>query len=253
MRFPRPSTPNNQRSAADRLASWAGWILLIFGAGLIGLATALADKPAVAPIFAIGGVALIVMGVLLPRLEGQLEFGASGFKVFLAELREQTRGLEADAKAIILDEVVEVTSRAVSPETARRLVSDVVARAQRSLALEHAFARWLVEQGWSIVEDAGLVLQHPTEFDIVAKRGPEWLVVEARASLGSMDDAASVAALAARALRLRDRHAFDVGDRIQAALVVGEMPDALLVNRLRHEGIDLYLEDQQGFARVGAT
>ena len=223
---------------------------MVFGSALIGLAAVFADKPAIAPIFAIGGVALILMGVLLPRVEGQLEFGATGFKVFLAELREQTRGLEAEAKAVILDEVVEVTAGAVSRGAARRLVSGVVARAQRSLALEHAFARWLAEQGWSVIEDAGLALQHPTEFDIVAKRDAEWLVVEARAALDSVEDATSVAWLGARALRLRDRHVLDIGDRIQAAVVLGEMPDALVVERLRDDGIDLYIEGQNGFEHI---
>jgi hypothetical protein len=68
------------------------------GLALIALATVFADEAAVAPIFAIGGVALLVVGVMLPRIQGQFEFSATGFKLFLAELEIQTRNLDSEAK-----------------------------------------------------------------------------------------------------------------------------------------------------------
>src|SRR4051812_46032812 len=87
----------------DWLVRQGGWILVLVAVALIALATVFADKEAVAAIFALGGVALFIVGVLLPRIQGPLKFGPTGLEISLAELGaelgERTRGLNDEVKA----------------------------------------------------------------------------------------------------------------------------------------------------------
>lgn len=68
------------------MARRGGWLLAAAGTGLIALAAVFASKASVAPIFAVGGIALMVLGVVRPRVQGKFEFSATGFTLFLAEL-----------------------------------------------------------------------------------------------------------------------------------------------------------------------
>jgi len=71
------------------LARHGGWLLVLVGMLLIGLAAVSSDA-VVASIFALGGIALVVVGVVLPRMHGLFELGAHGFKISLIALTEST-------------------------------------------------------------------------------------------------------------------------------------------------------------------
>ena len=108
-------------------------MLVVAATALIALAATFADHDALAVVFALGGVALVIVGVMLPRVQGQFEFSPTGFKLFLAELEIQTSDLSPEAKADVLDAIVDVGSDiekvGTSAGAGRRLAAAVAANA----------------------------------------------------------------------------------------------------------------------------
>jgi hypothetical protein len=84
-----PVQPRRSAIAGDLdwLGRNGGWVLVAFGLGLIALAVIVADSEAVAVVFAFCGVASVVFGVLLPRLEGSFVFSPTKFAATLSEAR----------------------------------------------------------------------------------------------------------------------------------------------------------------------
>jgi Holliday junction resolvase-like predicted endonuclease len=76
-----------KRDEEEFLARNGGWVLLLLGVTLIGLAVVVADQEALASIFAFSGIAAAVLGVLLPRLKGNLEFSPTRLAATLKEAR----------------------------------------------------------------------------------------------------------------------------------------------------------------------
>jgi hypothetical protein len=234
-------------AASDWLARRGGWLLILVGAALIGLAASFADKVAVAPVFAIGGIALVVVGVMLPRVHGDFEFSATGFKLFLAEVGEQTQGLEPGAKAEVLDEVVETAAEGggapTSPEAARSLASRVVTTARQGFALEQAFARWLSEHGWTVTTSE---LSAPVAIDILADRpGEPPLVVEVKTALRS---GAQALRQVQRLKEAAQRQAW--GDQVRFAVALGERPPDGVLEKLRAVGVEVYVQSDDGFTHL---
>ncbi len=116
------------RSDLDWLARNGGWVLLAFGIGLIALATAIANKEAVAAIFAFCGVASAVFGVLLPRLEGSFVFSPTKFAATLAEARKV--GIRED---LTLEERADLILRLLDVEGDERKHAKRVDRKERLL------------------------------------------------------------------------------------------------------------------------
>lgn len=86
---------------------------------LIGLAALFSNRPAMAPVFALGGIAFVILGVLLPRIQGAFEFDATGFKFFLSEIERESRELPPVAKAQVLDSLLESASEGCTASSRR--------------------------------------------------------------------------------------------------------------------------------------
>jgi hypothetical protein len=69
--------PARRSTSGDWLVRRGGWVLLSVGVALLVLAAVFASKEAIAAIFALGCVALVIVGVMLPRVHGPFEFSAS--------------------------------------------------------------------------------------------------------------------------------------------------------------------------------
>jgi len=234
---------------------WGGWLLAVLGIGLVALAVVFAEHPAVAPIFAIGGIGLILVGVLLPRVEGQFELSGAGaaIKFFLADVRVLTQGLETKAKAQVLDQLVEEIADEGAPpsiRTATRVVGTVVANAQASMAVGHLFAQWLQSNGWTLVAAGISTLSQATEFDVVAQRGKEWLVVEASAGVLGAGFLVSAASLSARTLQLRGNIIADQDAHIRPAVVTSTAPSTMVIDSLRPFGVEIYVQTEHDFEQV---
>jgi|GEM_PF-5787303 len=67
----------SKRQRSLWLSRYGGWVLLAGSIVLIALAALFSRRAAVAPIFALGGIALVILGVLLPRIEGVFEFNTT--------------------------------------------------------------------------------------------------------------------------------------------------------------------------------
>lgn len=250
-------------------------MLVVASMVLIALAAVFSDKEAVAAIFALGGVALIMVGVMMPRIQGQLKFGPTGFELWLselgAELGERTRGLSVETKAEVLDELVETASAldelakrlearsgaddSVPPahETASGLASRVVSWAQEGLELERAFAQWLEHEGWSVQMN---VLGRDRygemfEVDAVATRDGDRLLVDVKPFFyyGHI-----ITATARQLLRMRQMWQSESVDQVRLALVIGEYPPAGVLEMVRSEIEDvevyIYVRANSSFERL---
>jgi hypothetical protein len=103
--------------------SYGPWALGIIGLILIGVGL-VADRPGEVALAAIGfGAGMVIAGVLLPRMHGQLELGPSGVKGAVQGLPE---ALMVTA-AMTAREVAEATIPAEEPEKERK-VNEAVGR-----------------------------------------------------------------------------------------------------------------------------
>lgn len=145
-----PQAKAKEQDSSAWLTVHGGWVLLASGVALVALAAVAGSV--VAPVFAVGGIALIVLGVVLPRVVGQLEFNATGFKLFLSEIERKTRDVSKEEKAGVLDALVEDPEPTLRPLSAEKRAQEVVASAENAYQLERMIAQWLVRQGWGLRE-----------------------------------------------------------------------------------------------------
>jgi hypothetical protein len=175
------------RGEPDFLGRHGGWVLLVFGIALVTLAALLADKPAVASIFAFTGVASAIVGVLLARIEGPFELTATGLKARLRAARiviereDWTLEDKGDVLTELLAPDVDESSRLAEPGSteARSLGrSWNESPSYRARQFEEAVRHRLEDDGWSVKETT---LGRDFGADFVATRDGERIVVEAKA------------------------------------------------------------------------
>jgi hypothetical protein len=126
---------------------------------VIALAAILADKPAVAPIFAIMGVGMIVLGAFFSRIEGGIEATRDGVKAVVREIERLTadRELPAEDFVDLIDTALDhydprLRKRPEVVKAARDIAQEVVRDQEpvhrvRETWLALAFTRWLEQEG----------------------------------------------------------------------------------------------------------
>jgi hypothetical protein len=175
--------------AADLLDVHGGLVLVTFGAGLIALACIYASHAAVAPVFAVFGATLVVIGAFYSRIAGPVQGGSSGFSFTVVEA--QRLAVEREYPPDIIDELPDRVAELAAPsdewkrwhvewrsvaDQAVESFSDVVH--QRETDLIGRFGAWLQEQGLQAVKsdergpDPG--------YDLLAQSDDAVLVVEAK-------------------------------------------------------------------------
>ena len=228
------------RSANDWLARHGGVILVATGVALITLAAVYSTRVAVAPVFAFTGIASVILGVVLPRVEA-LELSQSRIKLVLSRVLEAVAARRTPEEIGVLYEhgfdqiAVAVSGRepspallpSAAPESAlppsapaqdrpdgispRERLSPLAA--PTSASLQKAVMRWLERNGWDAKPQTG---NSDPGWDVDAVRNNERIAVQVKAA-----HAISAADIAAVAV-LRDHFQLDVA---HAVLVV---PDATL-------------------------
>jgi hypothetical protein len=233
------------------LSRHGGWILLVAGTALLVLSALFSNRPAVAPIFALGGIALVVLGVFLPRIEGAFEFNATGFKFFLAEIGRETRELPPDAKAQVLDSLVESASRRGIPREAEAVddARRVVEAALGHHELLEAVALWLQGQNWRIGQEAIHRTRGGHFADLIAEKDEELLIVEVKSSLKPIRNYADVRY---QLNRIRDAYRASSGrdQSPRVALFLSQAPPANALSRIAGDGFEVWVRDGDGFKKV---
>jgi Holliday junction resolvase-like predicted endonuclease len=147
-----PNPPPRSPPAPNRLARFPGVCLALFGIALVALACVFASKTTVAPIFAFGGIACVVLAVLLSRIEGDFELTATGLKARLQATQQivEREDLTLDEKA---EEIIDVVASPLRASAGSVYVfphhgSTVAARGYR---FEQAVQRHLEAQGWEVI------------------------------------------------------------------------------------------------------
>ncbi len=171
-----------ESAPADPLSRHGGEGLVTFGVALVVLACVFADEATVAPIFAFGGVASIVLGVILVRVEGDLEFTTTGLRTRLLAVRTiaSREDLTLEEKA---DEIIEVVESSwtsplkVPHRGAAAGWPDPLSAAQRGWVFEAGVRDRLRADGWDVHEEAG---DHGG--DLVAQRSDEQPLVVVKAT-----------------------------------------------------------------------
>ena len=162
---------------ASKAAAWleqhGGYVLLVCGATLCGLATLTANRPAVAPIFAAFGCGLIVLGCFYSRIEGGVEASRDGVKTVVREIDRLAgeRNVPADLLPAMIEAALDrlPASRSQTDDIARRTAESVVSEAIEAQAqLGAAFSEWLSTQGWSPIYQVGP--SHDAGLDLIAKQ-----------------------------------------------------------------------------------
>jgi hypothetical protein len=125
----------------------------VFGIALVALACVFASRATIAPIFAFGGVACVVLAILLSRIEGDFELTATGLKARLQATQQivAREDLTLDEKAEEIIDVVASPPREIAPRFLKvPHHSSGAAAAARGLRFERAVARHLEAQGWEV-------------------------------------------------------------------------------------------------------
>lgn len=179
--------------AADALDVHGGYVLLLGGVALIALACVFAKRAAVAPIFAISGVSLIILGAFYSRIEGNVQATKDGVKA--AVRAAQRKSEEFDLPPSLVPEVIErtldgleITSRRnENIQRGEQAASEAVQsvsrgpRAKASQVIDH-FASWLGGSDGGAFPVVRTRVRTPDgEFDVLADDSDEILVAEAKA------------------------------------------------------------------------
>jgi hypothetical protein len=208
-----------QRRVERMIERHGGVLLVIVGISLIGLATWQAVHSAVASVFAFCGVAMVVLGVVLERMEGAFELAPTGLKATLSaaqqlEIREDlTLEEKADELLALLRHAGLTTTPAEPAKQKTTTVSDgedsssprifpalepYVVR-QRSattgLRFEQFVAAAFRATGWEVKPE---VRRHGWVLDFEARREGLTIYVECklmRARFGAADAAHFLAAV----------------------------------------------------------
>jgi hypothetical protein len=174
---------------ADWLDVHGGFVLLVGGVLMIALAGLLAEKVAVAPVFATFGCGLFVLGAFYSRIEGRIEASRRGFvtAVGAAQRLSRDQGFSAELQEEAVKRAVEnvdISSR--KPDEVRRAGEDAAKQAVEEVASElrhddlvEGFVQWLVEKEGFPLEGMEQEVQSKDGIvDLVARKDREVLVVE---------------------------------------------------------------------------
>jgi Holliday junction resolvase len=148
-------------------------LLVVFGVALVVLAAHDADHEVVAPVFAFTGVACVVLGVILHRVEA-LELSATSLRAKLfGVVKREDLTLEEKADAMI--DLLEQQRTSRSPENRPR-----TGGAARTTAFdfERAVAEFFREDGWEVEDVGGGAPDVPV--DLLARSGDDLYVIEAK-------------------------------------------------------------------------
>ncbi len=177
------SPPDTKRTRiADGLETNGGIVLLVGGTALIVLACVFASEPTVAPVFAVFGASMLILGAFYSRIEGVVEATREGVKTTVRAIRRRAR--EQNLSNEIADEALE---RALGSRSRPRAAWGKAAaelRAERAISevqVEHekivgAVVRWLEGDGYK-------VSCPPHGFDLIGSKADGIVAVEVKASL----------------------------------------------------------------------
>ena len=176
-------SPDTKRTRiADGLEINGGIVLLVGGTALIVLACVFASEPTVAPVFAVFGASMLILGAFYSRIEGDVEATREGGKTTVRAIRRRAR--EQNLSNEIADEALERALWSRSRPRADRGKVAAELRAERAISevqIEHekivdAVARWLEGDGYKV--------SCPTHgFDLIGSTVDSIVAVEVKASL----------------------------------------------------------------------
>jgi hypothetical protein len=157
----------------DELGSW---ILIALGVALVVLAAVLASEPAVAPVFAFTGVASIIVGVVLTRIEGTFELSATGLKAKLREVATR-EDLTLAQKGEWLAELGWNAGWSGGSDWSGGSGWGII-DAEQARRFKGAVQAELEDQGWKTIEAS----PWGSSFDLVGRRDHETVKVKVKAS-----------------------------------------------------------------------
>lgn len=175
------SPPGPKRSRfADGLEINGGIVLLAGGVALIVLACVFASEATIAPVFAVFGASMLILGAFYSRIEGDLEATREGVKATVRAVRRRAReqNLSSEIADEALDRALWGRSRAAPANLAaemraKQAISEVQAEHEKIVS---AVAGWLAREGYSVSRPAH-------GFDLVGSRADAVAGVEVKASL----------------------------------------------------------------------
>jgi hypothetical protein len=154
----------------------SGEVLILFGLLLVGLACLFADEATVAPIFAFGAVASVVLGIVLSRVEGDFELSPTGLKTRLLAVQQIAvrEDLTLEEKA---DNMIDVVERGETLHGSWRAVLAATSAANRAESFLAAVRDDLEANGWEVDEPG---VRDPF-MDLVARRDGQRVGIIAKA------------------------------------------------------------------------
>ena len=177
-----PDPDTRPARIADGLEINGGIVLLASGIVLVVLACVFASEATIAPIFAVSGPSMLILGAFYSRIEGDIEATREGVKATVRALRRRAR--EQNLPDEIADEALDralwnrsgpgATWKDLGAEMrAEQAISEVQTEHEKMVA---TIARWLEEDGYKVSRPAHGV-------DLVGVRADEIVGVEVKVSL----------------------------------------------------------------------
>lgn len=248
--------PVRRQAPSSAYTAWleqhAGFVLIAGGAALIALAAVLADRPAVAPIFALFGSAMLILGCFYSRIEGRMEATKDGVRAVIREIERLTD--EQDLPPEAVPDAIDAALEAYWRSAARRsdtfqMVQDAARLGVESARITHerilnAFAQWLMANGWRVTHQ---VSRRGAQPDLLAERAEETLVVEVKApASGSRSRVMGVRQVQSYVQALREEF-----PSARGALVVSSTDkfSYLTARAARELDVDVYSVDDGGEVR----
>jgi hypothetical protein len=242
-------------SSISNVENWlilvAPFVLSLAGLGLVIASFAFRDSPDVASPGIVIGSSLLVVGAILPRIEGDFKFGSRGVE---AAIRGLPRTVENDMgiKMTKRDDVIENASveflRDIADEQlpAAQLEIRVLDSYERArdeyFDFENRVSSWLVENGWSVRNG-----NRDDPFDFIAIRGTSLMLIEAKMSSKPLRRNA----ISQSVERLRRANVDPEGKQVTIALFVAT--PVLLRESVREalaSGVQIYHEVAGEFEKV---
>jgi hypothetical protein len=255
LKVPRVDTRRSQ-SQLERQNLAAPWLLIVAGVLLVIAGFKYRSASDVAAPAVVIGAAIVVLGVLLPRLEGVVQIGPNGLQVGIRRIEDLVKrddvvpaSKQDDLNDIArIDFVSAVSGRLVAPKEIPGLAVEAFERAKNNLTdFEVRVKKWLFVDGWKVESSKPGQLDKAVDYEAIKPNAT--MFVETKVSRDALHRA-DILPMVTEFQRIRDSWNDDSINLSFALFVSAPRIMGSGLNLLIGAKVRLFLELGTGFTEV---